>query len=319
MKGTKCIYLDFGLRKGYINLNYIEPERRDIYTMSSKMWEKYCNNVLDAPRKMELEETMKQREYGLGMYLDHGKFTKRIQKDYVLKKLNIESTDNIGLLFTNLTWDASLVGADIIFKDPYEWVSRTINWFSDKEDRVLMIKVHPAETIHGTRNSFISYINEMHTDLPKNIIVLPPHTELSTYDLIDVADYGIIYTSTAGLEMALKGKPVITAAYTHFIKKGFTFDSKNYDNYFELLKMLNTLEMNQEMKEKALIYAYLHFCSREIPFKYLQFDNELFSSPRLNLQSYKDLSPGSDQILDNLCNAIINGNEFFMDEMGNRE
>ena len=51
------------------------------------------------------------------------------------------------------------------------------------------------------------------------------------YELMESADFGLVYTSTTGLEMALRGKPVIVAGQTHYRDRGFTVDVSNREEF----------------------------------------------------------------------------------------
>jgi hypothetical protein len=254
-KDVKCIAHSIGTQEGTLNLNHLDKERKDILGISSKVWKKYTAQTLLDTQKKELEELLSSRVMGTGMYVDHGKFAQIKTKEKIIESLNIDIEKKIGILFTNLLWDASLAGVDVVFKNPVEWVYETINWFAHRNEKLLIIKVHPAEEIHGTHLSFLSCIHSKFPELPENIKILPPKSEISTYRLFDVADYGIVYTTTAGLEMAIRGIPVITTAYTHYRENGFTFDATNKEEYFGLLENAEKLEMTPQMMDLANKYV----------------------------------------------------------------
>ena len=244
------------------------------------------------------------------MHLNQGQFAHTQSKANILRILNIQDEKNIGILFTNLSWDASMIGVDITFKDSFEWVNETIKWFVKNKHKTLIIKVHPAEGIVGTRLSFLTYIRSMFPELPGNIKIIPPKSEFSIYDLMDIVDYGIVYTTTAGLELVIKGKPVITVASTHYRGHGFTYDSTDIENYFNLLNKSEELIVSPEMKDLAKKYGYLHFCAREIPFDFIKYDGKKYLSSCLDYKNWRELLPGSNEYLDLICNGIINNKEF---------
>ena len=308
--GVECVGCDFGILKGHLNLNHLDHERKDLYQLSSKTWKKYSAQILSSAKKRELEYLLTSRAKGIRMQVDHGKFAQIKSKEEITKLLDIDIEKNIGILFTNLPWDASLAGVDVVFKNVFEWVYETINWFAHRNEKLLIVKVHPAEEIHGTHLSFSSYLHSKFPELPENIKIMPPKSEISTYCLFDVVDYGIVYTSTAGLEMAIRGIPVITTAQTHYRKKGFTFDPIDKEGYFDLLENIEKLELSPKMMDLANKYGYLHFCDREIPFKFIEFGGEYFSSPKLRLNDWHELLPGSDENLDKICEGITSGREF---------
>jgi len=72
-------------------------------------------------------------------------------------------------------------------------------------------------------------------ELPEFIHVIEPAEKVNTYDLIELADLGLVYTTTVGLEMALRGIPVVVAGQTHYRGRGFTYDPASWVEYFKML------------------------------------------------------------------------------------
>ena len=74
------------------------------------------------------------------------------------------------------------------------------------------------------------------------------------------ADFGLVYSSTAGLEMVLAGKPVIVAAQTHYRSKGFTIDVESPGEFIAALNhlLVDSLSMSPDIV-LARRYAYLFF------------------------------------------------------------
>jgi lipid A disaccharide synthetase len=90
-----------------------------------------------------------------------------------------------------------------------------------------VIRIHPAETkLSGreSREQMIEALAKRIPMFPANVTVIPPEENTSTYELMQEADIGLVYSSTTGLEMAMLGKPVVVAARTHYRGKGFTID-----------------------------------------------------------------------------------------------
>ena len=93
---------------------------------------------------------------------------------------------------------------------------------------------------------------------------------MNTYDLVSIADLGLVFTTTAGMEMAMSGLPVIVAGQTHYRNKGFTMDAETWDSYFEMLnKVLQSPIKSRpprEQVETAWTYAYRFFFEYPQPF-----------------------------------------------------
>ena len=71
--------------------------------------------------------------------------------------------------------------------------------------------------------------------LPSHIRLIGSAEEVNTYDLMDITEklLALVYTTTAGLELALIGGiPVLISGRAHCRKKGFTLDADTWDEYF---------------------------------------------------------------------------------------
>jgi len=100
--------------------------------------------------------------------------------------------------------------------------------------------------------------------------LIKPEEKINTYDILEIADLGLVYTTTVGLEMAMRGIPVIVAGQTHYRDRGFTYDPDSWDVYFEtlnsLLGDLESAQLSQSQIELAWRYAYLFFFEFPKPF-----------------------------------------------------
>ena len=74
------------------------------------------------------------------------------------KRLRIDLSRPVYTLFTNVLWDAASSQREIVFQNPVEWVVQTIKWFEAHPHLQLIVKVHPAEVVIGTRQSFLKVL-----------------------------------------------------------------------------------------------------------------------------------------------------------------
>ena len=173
------------------------------------------------------------------------------------------------------------------------------------------MRVHPAEVGLKMRESeepVTDIIRAEFPHLPEHIKIVGPESELSSYTLMQMAQYGLVYTSTTGLEMSLTGKPVIVAGDTHYRNKGFTYDPASIGEYMNWLAYPEQLmPLTPTQLTLAQRYAYLFFFRMSYPFPYIS----TFSQRRVrfNFARLEELAPGVDQSLDHLCNSILRGME----------
>ena len=186
----------------------------------------------------------------------------------VRQKLGLDERPVV-LLATNVLGDSLTLGRQVFSESMAEWIERTVKFFAEREDVQLVIRVHPGELLtHGT--SMVDVVRDALGEIPPQIHLVGPEEKVNTYDVTDITDLGLVYTTTVGLEMALRGIPVVVAGQTHYRNRGFTQDPASWDAYFETLNtMLADLEsarLTEAQVELAWRYAYLFFFAFPKPF-----------------------------------------------------
>ena len=204
-------------------------------------------------------------------------FTRQWQKistqggEMVKKKLNLDDRPVV-LIATNVIGDSLTLGRQVFSQSMVEWIEKTVRYFADRQDIQLVIRVHPGEMLtHGT--SMVDVIKSA-LDEAKNrqshITLVKPDAKINTYDILDITDLGLVYSTTVGLEMAMRGIPVIVAGQTHYRNRGFTHDPISWEMYFLILNDqladLKDARLTQEQVELAWRYAYLFFFMFPKPF-----------------------------------------------------
>jgi hypothetical protein len=133
--------------------------------------------------------------------------------------------------------------------------------------------------------SSLGVIHAALPELPEHIKLIAPDEKVNTYDLMEIAGLGLAYTTTVGMEMAMRGVPVILAGQTHYRGRGFTYEPTSYDEYFGLLnKLLGDLaiwRLTPEQVELAWNYAYRFFFDFPLafPWRLMKFWQDLETWP----------------------------------------
>jgi hypothetical protein len=102
---------------------------------------------------------------------------------------------------------------------------------------------------------------------------------------MEIAALGLAYTTTVGMEMAMRGVPVILAGQTHYRGRGFTLEPATWDEYFALLERLLTNlpipRLPQDQVETAWNYAYRFFFDFPLsfPWRLMKFWQDLETWP----------------------------------------
>jgi hypothetical protein len=173
------------------------------------------------------------------------------------------------LLATNVLGDSLTLGRQVFTKSMADWIERTVQYFVAREDVQLVIRIHPGEIL--TRGlSMVDVIHRLMPELPEHIHLIKPKDKVNTYDLVEITDIGLVYTTTVGMEMAMSGIPAIVVGNTHYRGRGFTYDPESYVNYYKLLGTMlenpREYRLSRHMIDLAWKYAYHFFFDFPRPF-----------------------------------------------------
>ncbi len=200
------------------------------------------------------------------------------------KALNLDERPVV-MLAANVLGDSLTLGRDIFASSMTEWITKTARYFADRKDVQLVIRVHPGEKLVPQAKSMATVVKEALPETPPHIHVIGALDPINTYDLIEIANVGLAYTTTVGLETAMNGRPVISCGKTHYRGRGFTLDPNSWDEYYATLeKVLADIparQLSEKQIEFAWNYAYRFFFEypRPFPWRLMNFWDDLAEYP----------------------------------------
>jgi hypothetical protein len=312
-KGIRVVTYERGYHPDSLFFQHDDPACKYVV---ERYWRHVASISLTEKENLDLDRYLSIRQggvKGIGGLV----FWPRIEQDELIIRntLSLEPDKPLAVLFTNTTFDTMTQNMEVIFQDMFHWIKTTIEFFKVHPEWQLVIRIHPSEVRDTGRESnepVAKWIEATFSTLPANIKIVQPESTLSSYTLMRMSQVGLVYTSLAGLEMALMSKPVIVAGKAHYREKGFTDDPVSSQHYIEILKNRLSVEniLTNNQLEIARRYAYLFFFRTMIPFN-------LLSEPKrgevvLNFNTLSDLLPGRSKELDVICNGILNGEDFLL-------
>lgn len=200
--------------------------------------------------------------------------------DETRKLLNLDNRPVV-MLAANVLGDSLTLGRDIFASSMTEWITKTVQYFAKRTDAQLVIRVHPGEKLVPQAKSMGTVVREALPELPSHIHIIGALDNINTYDLIEIADVGLAYTTTVGLETAMNSRPVISCGQTHYRGRGITIDPNSWDEYYATLeKVLGNIpahQLNEKQTEFAWNYAYRFFFEypRPFPWRLMNFWDDL--------------------------------------------
>jgi len=281
--GLPSITYEFGEQSGRMWLSQNDEVMRQD---TNSLWDARGSIPLADAERDELHSLLKARRGGKTW----GNFGRQWQSGEshggtgVRQVLGLDPNRPVVLLATNVVGDSLALNRQIFTDGMSDWLEHTVKYFAERSDAQLVVRVHPGELL-GAGHPSIEIVQGSLPEMPEHVIVVPPESEINTYDLIELAHLGLVYTTTTGLEMALSGVPVITAGQTHYRSKGFTDDPLSLEEYLNLIgsRLGEPLGRRLEENQLNLAWRYAHRFFFEYPFRFpwhlLQFWDDIASHP----------------------------------------
>lgn len=210
----------------------------------------------------------RQRSDLWGNFTRRWQGTEKVGSEHIREALNLDDRPLV-FLATNVLGDSLTLGRQTFSKNMAEWIERTVQYFAERKDAQLVIRVHPGEVLtHG--QSMVDVVNKLMPILPPHIHLVKPTDKINSYDLVDIATVGLVYTTTMGLEMPMSGVPVIVAGQTHYRGRGFTMDPDSWVSYYRMLGSVlddpKSAMLSEDQVKLAWQYAYAFFFEYARPF-----------------------------------------------------
>lgn len=166
-------------------------------------------------------------------------------------------------LFTNLNFDTAVLDRNGIFESMEDWIYSVIDyWENEINDLKLVIRIHPAEIKLITASTeFMADKLKSHVVNSEKIIIIEPNEKVNSYELIKDMEFGLVYSSTIGLEIAYHEKVCVVAGLPYFKGKPFLLSPSSSYDYFSTIKALclNQLSFSIDRDELIRTINFIYF------------------------------------------------------------
>ena len=273
-------------RDALIFKRYTEETRRvHPASLSRASWDVVRAMEWDERRETELTREFDIRYGDAEKHPDAGlQEGKRIKTaDEVAEQLGLDPAKPTAVLFSHVLWDANLFYGEDLFEDQEEWLVETVKAACANPNANWIVKLHPANMYkaHGGELNDETAIREAVGELPPHVKLLRPDTDINTYSLFRLADYGITIRGTIGMELPCFGAPMLTAGTGRYSGFGFTDDSSTAAEYLDKLARIHELpRLTEEQTLLAKKHAYGLFRLR--PFRFTSYRAQFMAADRLD-------------------------------------
>lgn len=245
-----------------------------------------------------------------------------ISQQSLINRYHLNKNNPMIVMFPNVEWDSTAMIASG-FASMLDWLCAAIEYGIKYPDYQIIIRAHPGELKVPpdlqTTTPICDRLRERYPSLPANIHLIGPTEAVSSYALADMASAILVYSSTMGLEFALRGKRAWVAAKTYYAEKGFTVDIQSKAHLYELL---NQKQFNLRLTEQEHTYAerlaYIVRYRRLFSFPFFKkgsFDFEKYAAS-LNDNGSRGQAAGcrlnANAVINNIC-ELIEGKRNYLD------
>ncbi len=224
-----AVTYEFGEQRGRI---WLARNSQVMLQETNDLWDARCEQPLTASQWEQIQTLYASRQDGR-LYENFARLWQGLPSqggEQVRQELSLDPRP-IVLLAANVIGDSLTLGRQIFSKDMTEWLQRSVQYFAGRSDAQLLVRIHPGERyLKGP--SVAEVVKAALPQIPDHIRLIEADAPVNTYDLVEIADLGLAYTTTVGMEMAMSAVPVILGGRTHYRGKGFTLDPNGWDENY---------------------------------------------------------------------------------------
>jgi len=281
---------------------------------------------IDIPTSFELSEAQNAR---LDEYLEkrfQGNFSmagikfwadiKGLDEAFLAKAAGFEQ---IVPVFTNVIFDTSQPHANTVFKDMFAWLDLLLEVARAWPETLFVIRAHPDETRPGkeSQESVAAWVKARGAEQLPNVIFVPPHEFLSSYELIARARFVLIYNSTIGLEASIMGAAVLCAGKARFTQYPSVFFPQSIPAYRAMLDEFLSAEqitVPPEFRRNARRFLYYQLFRTSLPFGAFLERGILPVNARLGAFDPQQLLPKNSPAIAAVTKGLLDDGDFLLEE-----
>jgi hypothetical protein len=217
-------------------------------------------------------------------------------------------------IFTNVIFDTSLVHANTVFADMFDWLEALQPVIRAQADTLFVIRAHPDEDRPGkvSRESVAEWFRSTGLASRSNVAFVGPTDYVSSYELIERSNLVLVYNSSTGLEATILGVPALCAGrarYTHIEPGLLPANRQAYLAQLNSLLAAPSVTTSPDLVRRARKFLYNELFQASLDFSaYLEPYPSI--SGMVTLSEFEPASLESDPIFPMLGRGILEGAPF---------
>jgi hypothetical protein len=222
-------------------------------------------------------------------------------------------------VFTNVIFDTSQPHANTLFEDMFVWLDLVLEMARVHRETLFVIRAHPDETRlrKASLETVAGWVADRRADEEPNVIFVPPHETLSSYELIGRSKFVMIYNSTIGLEAAILGAAVLCAGRARFTQYPTVFYPASADEYRAMLERFlaaEKIDVPAEFRRNARRFLYYQLFRTSLPFGAFLGTGVRTTHARLRMFDPALLAPDKSPALEAVLRGLLEDGDFLLKE-----
>jgi len=224
-------------------------------------------------------------------------------------------------VFTNVVFDTSQVHANVVFPHMFAWLDLILEVIKRHTDTLFVLRAHPDEMRPGkkySRQSVRDWVEQKGVRELPNVTFIGSREHISSYALIEMSKFVMVYNSSIGLEATLLGVPVLCggkARYTQYPTVFFPPTPQAYRQQAEAFLTTESVEVPEEFTRNARRFLYYQFYRASLPF-----DRFIETHPTGGYVLFKpfdlqELQARNSPTLKTITDGVLKGKPFLLDEV----
>jgi len=231
----------------------------------------------------------------------------------------VDCYPQVVVIFTNVVFDTSQVFANTVFSDMFDWLDHLEALIRDNQETLFVIRAHPDELRRGkkSKETVEQWVEYNKVDQLPNVVFWGPNEPVSSYELIDLAKFVLVYNSSIGLEASLRGVPVISAGesrYTPHHTVSYLESIQDYLNEVRQFLEADKIQLTAEYQKNSRKFLFYQMFVVSLPFSRFLLEHPNPGFVRIKNISWPELLPENSPTIKTLLEGILAGRDFHLNK-----
>lgn len=230
--------------------------------------------------------------------------------------------DQVVSIFSNVVFDTSQPHANTLFEHMFDWLDNIIDAIKAHPETLFVLRAHPDEYRPGkeSQETVAQWVTKSKFSELPNTIFIDANEYLSSYELIQLSKFMMVYNSSVGLEGILMGVPVLAggqARYTHYPTVYFPKSMQAFQKQLGEFLEAEKIPLPEEFVRNARRFLYYQLFRTSLPFGSFVETHKLQGYVYLKNFPVSKLKTAYSPTINTVRDGVLEKGDFLLDDRKN--